>query len=487
MSETSAEITPVREGPASGYPVDTLAEQAKELPDGAAVRLAGRLMLWRRFGGIAFGTLQDRSGRVQIAVQRAVVPKERFTEWTKGLRVGDFVGVTGKMWTTDKGERTISVEDLTILNRAISSLPDKWHGMSNPEARARKRYLDLLVNEVSRKRFLTRTEIVKRIRRFLDEQDFLEVETPILQAAASGAAARPFMTHHNALDEDLYLRISPETYLKRLVAGGMDRVYEIGRNFRNEGIDTSHLQEFTMLEWYAAYWDYRDNMVAIRELIQAVLDDVVGTRVIEYDGVTLDFDGEWPEIDYREAVYKATGVDLREVRDLPALRAALAGGQWEELDAPSYAALVDLLYKKTVRPNLTQPCFLVGHPVELVPLARRSDEDPSRLDMFQVVANSWELVKAYSELVDPVDQRERLEEQARMRSEGDDETMMLEEDFLEAMEHGMPPMSGLGLGIDRFTALLTNATTLRDVVYFPQLRRHEGEEETAEDAPATDV
>jgi len=480
VSDTSAEIAPAREAPASGYPVDTLAEKAKDLPDGATVQMAGRLMLWRRFGGIAFGHLQDRSGRLQIAVQRAVVPKERFAEWTKGLRVGDFVGVTGKMWTTDKGERTVSVEDLTVLNRSMSSLPDKWHGMSNPEARARKRYLDLLVNDVSRKRFLTRTEIVRRIRRFLDDQDFLEVETPILSGAASGAAARPFITHHNALDEDLFLRISPETYLKRLVAGGLDRVYEIGRNFRNEGIDTSHLQEFTMLEWYAAYWDYRDNMTAIREMFQAVLDDVIGSRVIEYDGVQLNFDGEWPELDYREEVQKATGVDLRVVRDLESLRAALKGGQHEELDSPSYAGLVDMLYKKTVRPTLIQPCFLVGHPVELVPLARRSDEDPSRLDMFQVVANSWELVKAYSELVDPVDQRERLEEQARMRTAGDDETMMLEEDFIEAMEHGMPPMSGLGLGIDRFTALLTNATTLRDVVYFPQLRRHEGQDEPAE-------
>jgi lysyl-tRNA synthetase class 2 len=472
--------------PASGYQVDTLSDQAKAKPDGERVQLAGRLMLWRRFGGVAFGHLQDQSGRIQIAVQRANVPPERFKEWTKGLRVGDFVGVTGEMWTTDKGEKTVSVRDLTLLNRSMASMPDKWKGMSNPEARARKRYLDLLVNEASRQRFLTRSALITRVRAFLDGQGFLEVETPILQAAASGAAARPFITHHNALDEDLYLRISPETYLKRLVAGGLDRVYEIGRNFRNEGIDTSHLQEFTMLEWYAAYWDYRDNMRTIRELFQAILDDVIGTRVIRYGEVELNFDGEWPELDYRDEVQKSTGVDLREVRDLESLRAALKGGPHAELDAPSYAALVDMLYKKTVRPNLIQPCFLVGHPVELVPLARRSDADPSRLDMFQVVANSWELVKAYSELVDPVDQRERLEEQARMRSEGDDETMMLEEDFLEAMEHGMPPMSGLGLGIDRFTALLTDAHTLRDVVLFPQLRRHEGQDE-GQDEPETEA
>lgn len=478
MSDTSAQAQttqPERGAPASRYPVDTLAKQAQELPDGTTVTVAGRLMLWRRFGGIAFGTLQDRSGRVQIAVQRAVVPPEKFKEWTKGLRIGDFVGVTGTMWTTDKGEHTVSVKDLTVLNSAVLSLPDKWHGISNPAVRARKRYLDLLVNPESRERLATRSRIIQRIRKFLDDQDFLEVETPILQAAASGAAARPFSTHHNAIDEDLFLRIAPETYLKRLVAGGLDRVYELGRAFRNEGMDSSHLPEFTILEWYAAYWDYQDNMVAIRDLMHAVLDDVIGTRVITYDGTELNFDGDWPVIDYRDAVREATGIDLREVRDLPALRSALKDKNLN-LDGPSYAALVDLLYKRTVRPNLIQPCFLVGHPVELVPLARRNDDDPSKLDMFQVVANSWELVKAYSELVDPVDQRARLEEQATLREAGDDETMMLEEDFLEAMEYGMPPMSGLGLGIDRFTAFLTNAQTLRDVVYFPALRSHEGEE-----------
>jgi lysyl-tRNA synthetase class 2 len=297
----------------------------------------------------------------------------------------------------------------------------------------------------------------------------------MLSAAASGAAARPFLTHHNALSEDLYLRISPETFLKRLVAGGLDRVYELGRNFRNEGMDASHLPEFTMLEWYAAYWNYRDNMALVRELVLVLLDDVIGRRVLDVDGREIDFGAEWPVLDYREAVFAATGIDLRVVRSLTDLRSALAGNAWGvDPSAPSYASLVDQLYKRVLRPTLVRPCFLIGHPAELVPLARRCDEDPAKLDMFQVVVGGWEIVKAYSELVDPAEQRLRLEEQAALKAAGDDETMIIEEDFLEAMEHGMPPMSGLGLGIDRIVAILTQAHTLRDTVLFPALRTDEG-------------
>jgi lysyl-tRNA synthetase class 2 len=351
-------------------------------------------------------------------------------------------------------------------------MPDKWAGVVDTDVRYRKRYLDLLGNPESRQRFLVRSRLIAFIRRWLDERGFLEVETPMLQAAASGAAARPFSTHHNALDRDFYLRISPETYLKRVVAGGFDRVYEIGRNFRNEGIDTSHLQEFTMLEWYAAYWDYTDNMTAVRDLIVAALEEVTGSTSVELDGVTLDFGAAWPVIDYRTAVRDATGIDLAVVRDVDTLKAEIAErGIADDLgDTVSYGALVDLLYKRTVRPSLVQPCFLVHHPAELVPLARRNDDDPSVLDMFQVVVAGWEIVKAYSELVDPVEQEERLLEQVRLREAGDDETMMMEDDFIEAMRHGMPPMSGLGLGIDRFVALATGAPTLRDVVLFPLLR-----------------
>jgi len=442
-------------------------------------------MLWRKMGGIAFGQIQDRSGeRVQFSLRKNDLGADTFKAWTGSFATGDFVGISGTMWTTDKGEHTVGVTELVVLNRATRPMPDKHAGVADPELRYRKRYLDILTDDQSRARFLTRSQIIAFIRSYLVDRGFLEVETPILQAAASGAAARPFSTHHNALDRDFFLRISPETYLKRVAAGGLDRVFELGRNFRNEGIDSSHLQEFTMLEWYAAYWDYRDNMVLIRELVQAVLAQVIGSTTVSYQGTELDFGGEWPEIDYRDAVLERTGIDLRVIRDRDSLERSVneAG---IEIGAPadddantgqpsaakvSYAGLVDLLYKRVVRPQLVQPCFLVHHPVELVPLARRSDGDPDRLDMFQVVVNGWEIVKAYSELVDPTDQRARLEEQVALRAAGDDETMMMEEDFLECMEHGMPPMSGLGLGIDRFVALLTDAPTLRDVVLFPQLR-----------------
>jgi lysyl-tRNA synthetase class 2 len=477
-SDDAPEPEPFR--PAGRYPVDTLAAEAPAKADDETVHLAGRIVLWRSFGSLAFGQLQDRSGKVQISLNKRELDTARFKAWAKGISLGDFVGVRGHLWTTDKGERTVAVEDLTILNKAVQSMPDKWAGISDTELRYRKRYLDLLVNDESRRRFLVRSQVIERIRAFLNEHDFLEVETPMLQAAASGAAARPFSTHHNALDRDFYLRISPETYLKRVVAGGFERVYELGRNFRNEGLDSSHLQEFTMLEWYVGYWDYRDNMAFVQDLIIDVVQSTLGTLQVTYGGNELDFSAPWPEIDYRDAVREHTGVDLAVVTDVDALKAALRDAGMLGalgLDDPdalaqqvSYAGLVDLLYKRTVRPGLVQPCFLVHHPAELVPLARRSDDDPAVLDMFQVVVNGWEIVKAYSELIDPVEQRARLEEQVALREAGDDETMMMEEDFIECMEHGMPPMSGLGLGIDRFVALLTDASTLRDVVLFPQMR-----------------
>lgn len=470
-------------GPRSGYRTDAVATSALSAPEGTAVRLAGRVVLWRRMGGLVFGHVQDRSGRVQISLSREELGADLFTQWSRAVKIGDFVGVTGSLYTTRRGERTVAVSELTVLNRTVRALPDKWQGLSNVEARYRRRYLDLLVNPEARERFRTRVKIIQSIRRFLDDNDFLEVETPILQEAASGAAARPFVTRHNALGEDFYLRISPETFLKRVLVGSLDRVYELGRNFRNEGMDSSHLQEFTMLEWYAAYWDYRDNMTFIRELILTVLDEVLGTRSLTYDGVKLDFGADWPQLDYRTEVARRTGIDLTVVRDLPTLRERVAGLGLEVGRAVSYAGLVDLLYKKTVRPELVKPCFLVHHPAELVPLARRSDEDPSRLDMFQVVVNGWEIVKAYSELVDPAEQRLRLEEQAELREAGDDETMMMEEDFIEAMEYGMPPMSGLGLGIDRFVALLTDAPTLREVVLFPTMRgTRKGQSDLDEDS-----
>ena len=396
----------------------------------------------------------------------------------KGVHLGDHVGVEGYRYVTNSGEPTVGARSVTVLQRAQEPMPDKHAGIADADLRYRKRYLDLLVNEDSRQRFLTRTRVVSHIRRWLDERDFLEVETPILQGAASGAAARPFSTHHDALDRDLYLRISPETYLKRVVAGGFDRVYELGRNFRNEGIDASHLQEFTMLEWYAAYWDYATTCGRARADPGHGSPRCSGTTHRHLPGHRAGPGRRLAVLDYRQAVREHTGIDLAEVRDVAGLKAAIVErGIAEDLaDAPSYASLVDLLYKRTVRPHLVQPCFLVRHPAELVPLARRADDDPTVLDMFQVVVHGWEIVKAYSELVDPDEQEQRLLEQVALRAAGDDETMMMEDDFIEAMRHGMPPMSGLGLGIDRFVALLTDAPTLRDVVLFPALRQAPGEQ-----------
>jgi lysyl-tRNA synthetase class 2 len=447
-------------------------QEAVQLPDGSEVSVAGRLMSRRGFGKLVFGHLQDRSGRGQISFKLQGSTPDTWWLQEHVLDIGDLVGVTGVIWTTKTGERTVDVREAALLSKALRPLPEKWHGLKDTEQRYRQRYLDLITNEESRQRFLIRSKVVKLIRAYLDDHGFLEVETPILQAASSGAAARPFVTHHNALDMDLYLRISPETYLKRLVVGGIERVYEIGKNFRNEGVDASHLQEFTMLEWYASYWNYRDNMRFVRELIQHVVQEVFGTLTITYEGVEIDFSGEWPEVDYRGGLLQETGIDILAYSTYEELLAAVSERfpQMNPAQYRSFPALVDALYKRTLRPKLIQPTFLLHHPTELVPLARRNDDNPRILDMFQVLINSWELVKAYSELVDPRDQQQRMLEQLEYREQGDDETMMVEDDYIEAMEHGMPPNSGLGLGIDRFLALITNASTLRDVVFFPNLR-----------------
>ena len=434
-------------------------------------RVAGRMVARRDQGGAAFIDLVDRTGKLQLHAKKDVLGDESFDRLVS-LDLGDLIGVDGTAFKTRRGQLSLLVTDWKLLAKSLRSVPKEYYGVEDVETRYRHREVDLLANEETRELFILRSKVVRACRNWLDERGFLEVETPVLQPLYGGALARPFVTHHNALDRDFFLRISPETYLKRVIAGSFDRVYELGRNFRNEGIDSSHLQEFTMLEWYVAYWDYRDNMAFTQQLVQTILQDVCGSTTVTYQGVELDFGGDWPVIDYRDAVREATGIDLAAVRDVDELKVAIkAAGLGDDLDdTVSYAALVDLLYKRTVRPGLIQPCFLVHHPAELVPLARRSDDDGTRLDMFQVVVNGWEIVKAYSELIDPFEQKARLLEQVELRAAGDDETMMMEDDFIEAMEYGMPPMSGLGLGIDRFVALLTDAPTLRDVVLFPQMR-----------------
>ncbi|MCB0356495.1 MAG: lysine--tRNA ligase [Bdellovibrionales bacterium] len=447
--------------------------EVKGLDDGVKdLAVAGRLMAMRTMGKLAFVTIQDETAKLQLSFQVDVLGKDEFKFLTKNFDIGDHIGVWGSTFTTQRGEKTIAVNKALLLSKGLRPLPEKFHGLQDQEMKARFRFLDLVMNEDTRKRFAVRHRVMHFIRNYLVKSKFIEVETPILQSASCGASARPFITHHNALDIPLYLRIAPETYLKRLIAGGYERVFEMGRCFRNEGIDPSHLQEFTMLEFYAAYWDYRDNMRFIQGLLQNLLLEVFGTQELEYQGVKLDFSGEWKEYTYRELVLEYTGIDLDQKRDLESLQAAV---KEKKLDIPltkyiGYGALVDAIYKKACRPHLVQPCFLTMHPAELVPLARKSDADPSKLDMFQVLVNGWEIVKAYSELVDPVEQRLRLEEQGELAKAGDDEAMMMEEDFVLAMEYGMPPISGLGLGIERLVALLTNSLNIRDVIYFPSLR-----------------
>jgi lysyl-tRNA synthetase class 2 len=460
--------------PRDRFDADTTAAEVPGLDEGAPISIAGRVMLWRRMGGLVFGQVRDRSGVVQIALQRDRIGEDRFAAWRTEVSLGDFIGVTGERWATKTGEPTVLVDELTLLAESQRSLPDKWAGVTDPEARFRKRYLDLLMNDEARERMRIRSAGVTAVRRFMDDADFQEIETPVLLPVASGAAARPFVTYYNALDQDFYLRIAPETYLKRAVAGSLERVYEVAKCFRNEGLDPSHLQEFTMLEFYAAYWNYCDMAEFTHDLVVFVLTEVLGTTTVTRGDVTLDFGAPWAEVDYVDAVREASGIDVFETRDVDALRAAIEAAGIDEVgDAVSYAGLVDLLYKRTVRPGLIEPTLLLHHPAELVPLARRSDDDPRRLDMFQLVAGGWELVKAYSELVDPVEQRARMAEQAEMRAAGDDEAMETEDDFIDAMEHGMPPMAGNGLGIDRLVAFMTGAPSLREVVMFPAMRRLE--------------
>ncbi|HEX2120688.1 MAG TPA: lysine--tRNA ligase [Thermoanaerobaculia bacterium] len=436
---------------------------------GTKVRTAGRVGQLRKFGKLTFATLQDFDGHIQIALLRGETPN--YELFGKSVDRWDFLGVEGEMYYTDKGELTIRVHGWTFLGKTLQPPPNKYQGVKDVETNWRKRYLDLVSNEETRARFRVRTKAVNALRDYLNGHGFVEVETPILNTQQSGALARPFFSRHNALDMDVVLRIAPETYLKRLIVGGYDRVYEFARCFRNEGLAASHLQEFTMLEYYAAYWNYEDNMTFTEALLRHAIREAVGTLQIERGGKVIDFDQPWPRRRLRDVILEKSGIDIDAHHDDTSLREAIfANGV--ELDNPGAGrgSLVDQLYKRTARPTLIQPTFIVGHPVDLSPLARRNDENPDAVDRFQLVVDTWEVINAYSELVDPLDQRRRFEEQAELRRKGDDEAMPADEDYLMAMEFGMPPISGWGMGIDRFVALLTDAPNLRDVVWFPLMK-----------------
>jgi len=439
------------------------------------VRIAGRVLLMRSFGKLAFLHLSNHDGKAQISFQKNVVGDDEYEKFRKFVDIGDFIGVEGKIFTTKTGEKTVSVTSWEFLSKALRPLPEKFHGLADTEQCLRKRYLDLLSSPETMERFKKRTLLIKTIRNYLDNEDFFEIDTPVLINKASGALATPFATHHNALDIDIFLRIAPETYLKRAIAGGFERVYEFARCFRNEGMDPSHLPDFTMLEYYCAYWNYEDNMNFTERLLKHAIKTVTGSDTITYAGTEISFAGEWPRVSFRELILKDCGIDIDALKTRDELVAEITKKNIT-LDAPmdlkkcGRGTVIDLLYKKVSRPKILNPTFLVKHPVDISPLARRNDTDTNTVDRFQLVVNGWEVVNAYSELVDPVDQAERFEQQLNARSGGDTEAMEVDYDFLTCMEYGMPPMSGWGMGIDRLIALLTDAPSLREVVLFPLMR-----------------
>ena len=445
----------------------------RELADGAKVRIPGRVTALRWLGKLMFGRIYDIDGEIQFSMSREDIGEEEYKFMKANVDMGDFIGVTGELYHTAAGELTIKVSKYEILAKALRPLPEKFHGLTDTETRYRQRYLDIIANEDTRRTMKMRFQMLRIIRDYLNDNGFVEVETPIMQNVASGAAARPFITHHNALDADFYLRIAPELFLKQAIAAGFDRVFELGKNFRNEGMDAMHLQEFTMLEWYAAYWDYNDNIDFAWKLIQKIIMDLRGTLQIEYQGVKLDF-SRFEKLDYTARMNELFGVDILEFEDTEALKKHLVdSGMFPESeleDLCSVPSVVDYAFKRKIRDQIVNPTITYNYPAYLIPLARRNDEDARRIDIFQLIVCGAEIIKAYSELVNPLQQREAFNEQAANKEAGDDEAFGVDEDFLRAMEHGMPPQSGLGLGIDRFFSIVSNQPTLRDIILFPMMK-----------------
>jgi lysyl-tRNA synthetase class 2 len=442
--------------------------------------VAGRVMALRSFGKLVFLSLQEDGETLQVSARRQEVGPELF-DFVKGLDVGDFVRVEGSVWRTQKGELTLAARQATLLAKSLRPLPEKWHGLQDVEARYRQRHLDLLVNQGARRTAVLRSQTLSAMRAFLDARGFLEVETPVLQPLYGGAAARPFTTHHALYGQKLYLRISDELYLKRLVAGGLDRVYEIAHNFRNEGVSRKHNPEFTMMECYQAYADYRDMMDLTEAMVGHVARAVRGDTKVCYQGTTIELRGPWPRVRLADLLRAETGIDVLATESLADLRAAARARGLEPGDAPTWATLVDALFSAFVEPRLVQPVFVTDHPRELSPLAKASRSDPRLAERFEPFVAGMEIGNAFSELNDPDDQRRTLEAQGRALAEGDLEAQPLDEDYLRVLEHGLPPTGGLGVGVDRLVMLLTDASHIREVILFPHLRPAEvptrGEEE----------
>ena len=433
------------------------------------VSVAGRILSKRGMGKAIFCHIQDREGQIQLYVRKDAVSEQEFQDFRK-FDIGDIIGVSGYVFRTQTGEITIHVENLQLLSKSLRPLPEKYHGMTNTDLRYRMRYVDLIMNEDVRATFIRRSRIISSIRRYLDGLGFLEVETPMLVQNAGGAAARPFLTHFNALDQDLKLRISLELYLKRLIVGGLEKVYEIGRVFRNEGMDTRHNPEFTLMELYQAYTDFHGMMDLTENLFRHVAWEVLGTDVVTYNGMEIDLGKPFARVTMTEAVKKYSGVDFSEIHSLEEARAAAKakGVAYEERHGKG--DILNLFFDEFVEDKLIQPTFITEHPVEISPLTKRKPDDPEYVERFELFINGWEMANAYSELNDPIDQRERFRAQEEMLAKGDEEANTTDEDFLNALEIGMPPTGGIGYGIDRLCMLLTDSAAIRDVLLFPTMK-----------------
>ena len=437
--------------------------------EGKTVTVAGRLMSKRVMGKASFCNIQDLKGNIQSYVARDCIGEEEYKAFKK-MDIGDIVGLKGEVFKTKTGEISLHATELVLLSKSLQILPEKFHGLTNTDTRYRQRYIDLIMNAESKQTFINRSKIISTIRRYLDSQGFMEVETPMLVPNAGGAAARPFETHFNALDEDVKLRISLELYLKRLIVGGMERVYEIGRVFRNEGLDTRHNPEFTLMELYQAYTDYHGMMDLTENLYRFVAQEVLGTTKITYNGIEMDLGKPFDRITMLDAVKKYSGVDFNEIKTLEQARAVAKEHNVEYEERHKKGDILNLFFEEFVEEHLVQPTFVMDHPIEISPLTKKKPENPDYVERFEFFMNGWEMANAYSELNDPIDQRERFKAQEELLAQGDEEANHTDEDFLYALELGMPPTGGIGFGIDRMVMLLTDSPAIRDVLLFPTMK-----------------
>ena len=456
------------------YAVDNDSANIKENFDaleGQPVSIAGRLMSKRGMGKVSFCDLQDKSGRIQLYARKDEMDEEEYNRFKK-YDIGDIVGVQGEVFRTQRGEMSVRVQKVTLLSKSLLPLPEKFHGLTNTELRYRQRYVDLIVNPEVKRNFIIRSQFIKHVRDFMDGRGFMEVETPVLNTISGGATARPFITHHNTLDIDMYMRIATELPLKRLIVGGMDRVYEIGRIFRNEGMDPKHNPEFTTIELYQAYADFNDMMDLFEDLLSSAAQKILGTYQVEWQGEKIDLTPGWPRMPMHEAVKKYCGIDFMAITsDEEAVAAAKSiGVELPETADKTWGNALYECFDQKVEEKLIQPTFITMHPVDVSPLAKRSPSDPRLTERFELFICHSEMGNAFSELNDPIDQRQRFQKQVELRDKGDDEAGMMDEDFLTALEYGLPPTGGLGIGIDRCVMLLTNSDSIREVILFPTMK-----------------